>query len=230
MNQPSIEIFDFLIIDPVNTLTDLFVSLVYFYAFYQLGKLQRDERVYILFRYYFLVMGISILLGGLFGHAFQHYLGPVWKLPGWLLSMFAIYLLEQTAIFHAKPLLKPRTATVFQAAALMGLLLFFFIVLYTEDFRYIGFHSAFGMVVITFTLNAFIFWRTKNVGSQYILLAIFITSISGFIFAAQISISPWFNHLDICHVFLALAAWVFYLAARNLELVPERIPTKNHNS
>ncbi len=223
MQQPSIELFNFLIIDPINTLTDLFVSLVYFYAFYQLGKLQRGERVHILFRYYFLIMGISILVGGIFGHAFQHYLGHVWKLPGWLLSIFAIYLLELTAIAHAKPLLKPSIIKIYQAAALIALVLFLFIVIYTQDFKFIGFHSAFGMVVITFTLSAFIWRYTRNVASQYIMLAIVITSISGIVFASQISISPWFNHLDICHVFLAIAAWVFYIGAKSLELIPEHI-------
>lgn len=222
MQQPSIDLFGILIAEPVTTLTDLLVSLVCFYAFHQLGQLQRKGRIHTFFRYYFLLMGISTLLGGILGHAFQHTLGHSWKLPGWLVSMFSISLLERTSIFHAKPLLHPTLAKVYQVANLIELAFFFFVVIYTQNFKYIEIHTAFGLIAVSFTLNLFVWWHTKSEGSLYILLAILVTGMASFFFTTQFSLSPWFNYLDISHVFMALGAWVFYIAAQKLEVLSNK--------
>jgi len=217
MQQPSIELFGILIEEPVTTLTDILISLVCFYAFHQLGQLKREGKVHFFFRYYFLLMGLSTLIGGILGHAFQYNLGHIWKLPGWLVSMFAISLMERTSIFHAQPLLNPTIGKIYQIANVVELVLIFFIVLYTQSFRYIEIHSAFGLLVVSFTLNAFIWGRTKNEGSWYIMLAIGVIGIAAFFFTTKISISPWFNHMDISHVFMAIGIWIFYVAAKKLE-------------
>src|SRR5690554_6869375 len=108
LSQPSIEIFGVTIMEPVVTLTDLMITSVCVYAFIQLSKLNREGRVHKYIRWYFGIMAIATFLGGILGHAFQDQVGLAWKLPGWLISMLAVMMLERSAIAHARPILNKK--------------------------------------------------------------------------------------------------------------------------
>ncbi len=120
----SVKIFGILVNEPVTTFTDLMVSAVCFYAFYQLNKIKKPEKVMLFFKLYFLVMGIATTLGGILGHAFIYAIPFAWKLPGWVTSMIAIMFIERAAIEHTRILLHPTFISVLKALNIIEFLVF----------------------------------------------------------------------------------------------------------
>ncbi|MCU0369089.1 MAG: hypothetical protein MUF39_09695, partial [Cyclobacteriaceae bacterium] len=102
-SQPSISIYNIRIDEPINTLTDLIVSAVCFYAFFRLKKSGLTGRTQLYFRMYFLLLGIATLFGGIIGHGFLYVFSFAWKLPGWIVSMLSVAFIERSSIEHAKP-------------------------------------------------------------------------------------------------------------------------------
>ena len=76
-------------VEPITMLTDVLVTVVCWYAFHQLGKMEHKGSIHRLARGYFLTMGMATLLGGLIGHSFNYALSIYWKIPGWYVSMFS---------------------------------------------------------------------------------------------------------------------------------------------
>lgn len=214
--QPPIHIFGIRVDEPMTTLTDLVVSVVCFYAFYTLSKKKLPGRTYLYFRYYFLLMGIATFLGGLVGHGFLYLLGFEWKLPGWIMSMLSVALIERSAIQHAKPFIKPVIGKSFLIINVIELVIIMTITMITLDFAWVEFHSGYGLLAIVAPFHGWVYYRTLDRGSAFILLGVALASIAALIFMNQVSIHTWFNYLDISHTIMAIAAFVFYLGALNL--------------
>jgi len=60
--QPSIEILNLRIDEPVTTLTDILLAGICFYAFFQTGKLEKSGSSKSYFRLYFLILGLGALV------------------------------------------------------------------------------------------------------------------------------------------------------------------------
>jgi len=215
--QPAIHLLGIRIDEPIATFTDVVVSLVCFYAFYQLSRKHLPGRPQLYFRYYFLLMGIATFLGGVIGHGFLYSLSFGWKLPGWITSMFSVALVERSAIAHAKSLIKPGLAKFFLVFNLIELGTIMTITMITLDFKWVEFHSGYGLLAIVSTFHLYTYYKTKDRGSLTILGAVLITCVASLIFINKISIHTWFNYIDISHVLLAVAAYVFYLGALRLQ-------------
>lgn len=216
LRQPSIHIFGIRVDEPMTTLTDLVVSVVCLYAFYQLSKKNLQGRTQLYFRYYFLLMGIATCLGGLVGHGFLYLLSFEWKLPGWIISMLSVALIERSAIQHAKPLIKPGIGKSFLIINLIELVIIMTITMVTLDFGWVEFHSGYGLLAIVAPFHFWVYYKTRDRGSAFILLGVLLASIAALFFMNQISFHTWFNYLDISHTIMAIAAFVFYLGAINL--------------
>lgn len=69
-------------------------------------------------------------------------------------------------------------------------------------------------VVLPF--HGYVYYKTSNRGSLTIVGAVMIASTAALIFMNQISLHAWFNYIDISHVLVAMAAFVFYRGALQL--------------
>src|SRR5689334_6647575 len=94
------EIGGIIVNEPMTAITDLLVAGVCFYAFFKRTGHVKYEWTHVFFRYYFLFLGLSTLYGAVIGHAFIHYFGFEWKLPGWIMSMIGVALIERATIMH----------------------------------------------------------------------------------------------------------------------------------
>lgn len=214
--QPSIYIFGIRVDEPMTTLTDLLVSAVCFYAFYQLSKKKLTGHTQLYFRYYFLLLGIATCLGGLVGHGFLYLLSFSWKLPGWITSMLSVALIERSAIQHAEPYIKPGVGKAFLVINVIELVVIMTITMITLDFAWVEFHSGYGLLAIVAPFHLWVYYKTRDRGSAFILLAVGIASIAALFYMNKVSFHTWFNYLDISHTAMAIAAFVFYLGALNL--------------
>jgi len=223
--QPDIFIGALRIQEPVTTVTDLFVSAVCFYAFFMLTKHRPKDKLRQYLRFYFLSMGLATAIGGLVGHGFLYAFNydsvklavSPWKLPGWLTSMFSIALLERAAIEYASPLIKPRTGKIFSWVNIIELLTFVVITFATLNFFYVKVHSAYGLLVVVSSFNIFVYYKTKSVASKTMLIAVGFAAVSAMFYLNEWALSKWFNHIDISHCFMTVAAYYFYKGSMKME-------------
>jgi hypothetical protein len=240
--QPSIFPFGLRIDEPVTTLTDLLISIVCFYAFYKLNKVNVKSKVHLYLRYYFLSMGIATAIGGLIGHGFLYLfdtqwqspegfanliskifgnelikdVANPWKLPGWLTSMFSIALVERASIEYARPLINKKVGSFFAYLNVIELLTFVSLTFLSLNFFFVEVHSAYGLLIVVLGFNLTVFLKTKRKGSKLFLIAIGFSAIGALFFMNKWGFSPWFNHFDISHVFMTFSAIFFYIGSKDV--------------
>lgn len=225
--QPSIEIFDITIMEPMVTFTDLWITAVCVYAFVKLKNLNKQGKVHQYMRWYFLIMAIATFLGGVLGHAFQYAVGLSWKLPGWLISMLAVMSVERAAIMHARPVINEKFGNFLEVANIVELLTFAVITFSTLNFFFIQVHSAYGLGLVVLPLHFLVYWRTRNEGSRIFFLTVIFATLAAFFYTSEIGLHKWFNHLDLAHTVMAISMYCFYRGARKLEVLkPEDIKEK----
>lgn len=222
--QPSIEIFDITIMEPMVTFTDLWITAVCLYALIKLIKLNKKGKVHQYMRWYFGIMALATFLGGVLGHAFQYAVGLEWKLPGWLISMLSVMAVERASIMHAQPVINKKFGKFLEVANVVELLTFAVITFYTLNFFFIQVHSAYGLGLIVLPLHFLVYWRTRNEGSRTFFLTVIFATLAAFFYTSEIGLHTWFNHLDLAHTVMAISMYCFYRGARKLEVLkPEDI-------
>jgi hypothetical protein len=216
MEGYSIVIYGIRITEPLGTLTDLMVTGMCLWAFLKLLKLKRTDLAFKYFNWFFLTMAIATFFGGILGHAFIHAINFAWKLPGWLTSMFSIALLERASIKHAKKYLHPYVAKFYEIANIVELIAAMCITFTTLDFFWVEMHTGFGMLAVITPVQLYTFIRTKDKGSFMFLAAVSVALISAYFFMNKISYNEAINYMAISHFFMAIASYVFYLAAKKV--------------
>lgn len=209
--QPSIYIGDIRIDEPVTTLTDLLVAAVCFYAYVRLRQKSTPKiMVMLMLQYFFLFMGIATVIGGLIGHGFLYALSFEWKLPGWLTSMISVTLAERAVILRSKKYISTSLFTFFSWLNIIELLTFMALSFSTLQFIFVEIHTAYGLLLVVGSFSAFLYRKSRDQSSKYFLYAVGLATLAAIAFSLGIGISPWFNHMDISHVFMALSAALFY--------------------
>lgn len=170
---------------------------------------------------YFFLLGMATLLGGIIGHGFIYLLSFSWKLPGWILSMISVAALERSAIQHARSYIDPRISKFFLVLNILELLTIMSIAMYTLNFRWVELHSGYGLLAVVLPFHSYVYLKTRNRGSLIMVMAVMIASVAALIYMNRISFHSWFNYIDISHVLMAIAAFIFYKGATLLKSKPE---------
>jgi len=214
--QPSIYVFGSRIDEPVIAATDLLISGVCLYAWFKLRHVSNQERPFRLFRLYFLLLGLATGWGGIVTHAFFYLFTDVWRTPGWLTGMVAVTLLALAFLGYSKHLIGERAHSLLSILIWLELGLVSVATITTLHFRWTGIHSAFNLVGIVTPMSWIALRKTKDKAGQLSLWAVLLFCVSGAVFSLQLSPHLWFNHVDLAHVFLAAAIFVFYRAAHRV--------------
>ncbi len=215
--QPSIFPFGIRIDEPVTTATDVLVGITCLVCAYKLRPLSNGSLLHRQVLLYFFLMGVATLLGGIIGHGFLYALGFFWKLPGWLLSMVAVNLLERVMIHFSAARLSPAMLRFFSVFNIIELMIFMGLAFGTLDFLYVQIHSTYGFLVVVFSFCVYNYRKNhypevmKNMmtGVGWIFLC-------AVVFVARISLSKWFNHADLAHLFMFIGAIYFYRGSKGL--------------
>jgi len=211
--QPDLVVAGLRLGEPVIALTGLLVTLVCFYAWARLGRSSVKEDALRLSRIFFLLMGLSTLVGAFVGHLFLYSLPFVFKTPGWVLGMIAVSAFEQASIVRAKPYLGAGWGRVLTWLNIAELTMALWFVTATLWFPGVEIHSAFGLVCIVAPLEAWLFFKTKQSGSRYILQGIVLLMAAVIIHILKISMGVWFCYFDLAHLVMCGAFWFFMLGA-----------------
>jgi len=211
--QPSVELLNLRIDEPVTTATDLLMAAICFYAYIRIKKNESTQRIKSYFKYFFLTLGLGTMFGGLLGHAFLYRLAPQWKLLSWIFILISVTVMAHALLELARPLVKPWITRLIGG---FNLLLMAFILVYTIStlaFSGVQYYSIFGMIVIVGSFSFYIFQKTGSRGTAMFLVAVGVSLLPAFVFSFKWGLSPWFNHNDISHVVLSMSVVVFYKGA-----------------
>ncbi|MBC8343357.1 MAG: hypothetical protein ISR55_08140 [Bacteroidetes bacterium] len=247
--QPDVNLWGLRIQEPVTTLTDLMVSAVCLFAFIKLARIPVKSRTHLFVKYYFLSMSIATFFGGVFGHGFLYLVDYSWKmphefnrfiagifgearvnetaypikLPGWLTSMLAVALLERAIIDYARKIIPKAIGNFFGWMNIIELLTFMTITFTTLSFFFVEIHTSYGLLFVVGSFSTYVYFRTKSEGSKTFMIAVGVAAIAALFFMNQWGVSPWFNHLDISHTLMTIAAFIFYKGALKMIVETETI-------
>jgi hypothetical protein len=204
--------------EPVVALTDLLVAFLCFYFSFQLHPSGKNEKVIYIFKIYFLTMGLATFLGGIIGHAFLYAFNFYWKLPGWIISMISIMFIERAVIQHTRIWLKKSIVRFLKIINIIEFLTFLTLTIFSLNFFYVEFHSGYGLMFVVLSLETFLFIKTRNTASKYLLTAVGFAAIAALFFMNKISPHQWFNYIAASHIFMAIAATFFYIGAKKIDM------------
>lgn len=214
----TLNVFGIRIDEPVVTATDLVVSALCFLFSYKIQRSGKKDKTFLYFKIYFLAMGIATLLGGIIGHAFLYAFTFHWKLPGWIISMISIMFVERATIEHTRIYLKDSVVNVLRVINIIEFLIFLTLTIVTLEFFFVEFHSGYGLMFVVLSLEGFLFLKTKNTASKYILTGVAFAAVAALFFMNKISPHQWFNYIACSHVFMAIAATFFYLGTKQINM------------
>jgi len=220
ITQPDIEIFGIRILEPVTSATDILVAATCIYAYWRLRKAKVEGRTAQFMEWYFLTMGFATFFGGMIGHAFLYAVNEHWKLLGWFVSMVSIALIERAAIQHATRLINPRFGKAFLILNVVELLTFMVVTAITLHFRFVQIHVVYGLLIVVFFFQLYVYLKTKDIGSKIFLQAIAVMLVAAFIFNYPVVLHEWFNHRDFAHVLMAIGTIIFLKGTLRLGELP----------
>ena len=211
--QPSIEILNIRIDEPITTVTDLILAAVCFYAFFRIRQMETTRKIKVYFKYYFLTLGLGAMFGGLIGHAFLYNFSESWKLVSWVFIMISVACIVHALVELARPLVKPGFTRLAVWLNVLFLAIALFFTIWTVAFSAVKFYTIFGLFCVVGSLSYYIYQKTGSRGVVRFMVAVILALTSAFFFSYEWGFSPWFNHNDIGHVILILSALIIYKGA-----------------
>jgi hypothetical protein len=211
--QPDVFIGGWRVGEPMITLTSVLVASFCLFAWLRLGRCAESGDASRLFRLFFLLMGLSTLIGGIVGHAFMHSLPQVCKTPGWGLGMLAVSAFEQVSILRARAFFSEKAVRALTALNIAQLTVALLVVYATLWFPAVEIHSAFGLLLVVAPLETRLLLRNRDAVSRNILTGILMLVGGVAVHILKISACTWFCYFDIAHLFMCAAIWKFMKAA-----------------
>lgn len=200
--QPEIWIGEVMVSEPITALTDILVSIV---CLFGVIREKNSQNCDVNMLGFFCLMAFSTLWGGIIGHAFFHHFDQVWKVPAWYASMLAIGCLERHAISEIKASVQKKWLNRFLWMNILEIVLFAIVIGITLEFKYVEFHSVYGVLGIVAGFSFFNFKTTKSKRSKQLLRMVFWVIIAALIFNIPIRIDEWFMEADFAHCIMAIA-------------------------
>ncbi|MDX5320620.1 MAG: hypothetical protein LPK45_05950 [Bacteroidota bacterium] len=217
MKGPSLDFGSFQVEEFTGTLTDIVIAVIAFYAYYRIKIASGEKGTRELLSWHFLLLGMGTLLGGILGHGFGTFLGSMGKLPGWLLSIVSVFMLELTLIRLSGSFFSPKAYRLLYSLSLSIGLACFLLTAWSQRFFWVGMHTAYGLLFVVGLLG-FKLWM-KNYfrrAVRHFWIAIACSACAAAVFGLKISPLLWFNHLDLSHVFFMGSTWFFMLGGLSL--------------
>ncbi|MBK8487224.1 MAG: hypothetical protein WAU21_07950 [Chitinophagales bacterium] len=214
-NETNIYIYNVLVQEPVTAITDILITIIAWRIFFKSKKELTPTLSNQLYRYFFFMIGLATLLGGVFGHALCYRLGIGWKLPGWITSMFAIMLIERAAIMHVLPQMPKSLHKILPILNFVELAIMITTAVVTLNFFWVEFHAFYGLGIVVGSFELINYKKTGNQASKWILIAVGISLIAAFVQIAKIHINdPWFRAVDFAHVIMCVTSVILYKGVR----------------
>jgi di/tricarboxylate transporter len=213
----SIELGALKITEPVTAGTDLLIALIAIILavliFIRVRKIAEPVGRNLSWFYFFLFMGLSTFAGAL-SHGLRYYLPGsaflfMFTLMNVLSGVSSLYAQLATIDFEVEN----RTRRMKSFAVLL-FICFIMLVIWIRSFTVTNIYVTGTFLFVLYNHRRS--WKKGKNPSKYICYGILISFITAFVFLFKISLSEWFNHKDIAHVFIMISLLVMYQGAKNI--------------
>ncbi|MCH8958467.1 MAG: hypothetical protein IH835_03300 [Proteobacteria bacterium] len=206
MNIPSIEFLGVVILWPVTVLSNLFLAVLCAFLCRQMYRAESPAAAIARNSYwarFFLFLAIATLAGAI-KHGFHHYPGVLYG-SAVLVSCLASGVATTCAQLATVETFVLRKNTRFSLRLAIYLQLAVFMVIGTaaDGFLVATANSAMGLIPVL--LANIVNWRFAYAGSGWIAAGLLLSFFTGLIYVFQVSIGPWFTHLDISHILMMVS-------------------------
>lgn len=218
-NMPSVKWFGITILEPSTVLTNLMIAIACFYAYRNLKKKKLNvTKTQRYISYFFLFMGFATIIGGVLGHAFLYVTGLYGKIPGWYISMTGVALFERAAITHGRPYMNRKVGQYFSILNYLEIITFMTLSLVNLNFIYVEAHAFYGLFIVVFCFEFFVYLKSKDPSFRYLLIATGFGILAALFHAFRLGINKWFNYNDVSHLAMTAAILFYYHAALRIKV------------
>ena len=221
MTNPTIFLGSFEWRQPITTLTDMLVAFVCIYAVIQFSRFKGEKpENYKYYKAYFVFFTLSMIASSWLGHGLTAYLGPYWRVVGWVLSSVAHLYLGMASLYQIKSAIQPSFYKIIKGFFFLQFFVFAFLILnpLTTHFIYAQLCSVISLVGLIFPMHIFNYIKTKNKGSLIIVLSIVCGFLPALAFNLKFSVSRWFNFQDISHTLMAGIMLIMYFGVSRIAM------------
>jgi hypothetical protein len=201
MNVPAIEFLGVEILWPVTVLTNLILAALCGFLYRRLYRAATPAATTARNSYWarFLLFLAIATLAGAIKHGFHNYPGVLYG-SAVLVSILASGVATTFAQLATVETFVLRKDTRFSLRLAIYLQLAVFIVIgsTTDGFLTATANSAIGLIPVL--LANILAWRFAYAGSGWIASGLLLSFFTGLIYVVQVSIGPWFTHVDISHI------------------------------
>ena len=216
-NMTSVEWFGVTILEPFTVLTNLIMAAACLYAYRNLKKekltLTKTQRF---MSYFFLLVGIATIIGGVAGHAFLYVTGLYGKIPGWYIGMAGVALFERAAIAHGSPYMNKKVWQFFSVLNYVEILTLMTLSLIKLNFIFVMIHCFYGLFIVVFCFETFVYRKTNDPSYKYTAIATAFGFLAVICHVFKFSINKWFNYNDLSHIAMTVAIIFYYNAAQRI--------------
>lgn len=219
--NPTVFIGSFEWREPVTTLTDFMVAGAAWLGYkFHTSRSSLATASFIHYRNYFLLFALSMCCAAWIGHGLQAYVGPRWKVLGWLFSAAAIFSLGLASLAEVKAKLNRTAQVTIKTLLVLNFIVFsmLYLVPQTSSFEVSQLGTAVGLCCFVLPLQAYNFWLTQNRGSLLILLLLAYGLVPSYVYNNQISLNRWMNYHDISHLLVFVFVMAMIVATSYLSL------------
>lgn len=206
MEKIKFTFFDLALQEPMALVTNWLIALVCIVYFF---KTEQTNSIRTNWRYFFVFMAISTLIGGI-GHLFFHYTGMLLKMMAWWFSVISVYFAERTVIDIVE---RKSWKNFFRILLPIKLVAAITISAITQDFVWILISSAAAFVLIMLP-NYIDRLKHKKDGAGYFVTGILVLLLPAFIQVFKFSPYLWLNKDDLAHLLMIVAITFFFLGTK----------------
>lgn len=197
--------------EPMSLITNWLIA---FFCFYAVLKIKWSDSYSVkAFRRFYLILGISMIFGGL-GHVCFEYFGIYGKFPAWILGTLAGYFMGKGVLFYWKEHSSYKILNIFLLVKSIVLLALSLISL---KFIFIAVD-----IMITYLMYAgfisFRLWMKEKIEMKFFVYGIIILFPSLFVFLMNINLHRYLNRDDLSHILMLACIIFFYCGVKRINL------------
>jgi hypothetical protein len=210
------ELFGLHLQEPMALLTNWMIASFSFFAY---SNLKRNVSVFQNYwRNFYLILGISMIIGGL-GHLFFYYTGIPGKFPSWSLGVLAAAF-SSFAIISIWPNEKQQKSLWILVIAKSAILLI--VAIASRNFIFIAIDNSMAYVFFCGFMGYRLF-KKKYMAMKYIVIGVLVLLPSAFIFGLKLNVHRFLNKDDLSHLFMIGCISFFYLGVKRMQTIEVKL-------
>ena len=213
-------LFGFELLEPNAFIGDSIILIVALLTASKTKKLSNSLEFFKNWKYFYLIFGIGMFLGGI-GHLLFNYWGFYGKYLPWLLGICSVFFVEKAMI----SLLNNSSKIFWKKVSLTKLFIALFLEILVFNFVDMSKDHSIGLIIPAVNSGIGFFFSLALLGNKYrkelhknfvyLIYGFLLLIPSGLFISFKINIHPWFDKNDFGHLLLIIAMFLYFKAIKS---------------